>query len=54
MLSASHIIGVKAFPPAVKYPGLEADQVSYLVPRLRIVKLYLHFPIRLHGMVLKN
>jgi hypothetical protein len=37
----------------VKRPLREADHV-HLVPRLRMVELYLHFPIRLHGAVLNK
>jgi hypothetical protein len=35
----------------VKEPGREADH-HHLVPRLRTVELYLHSPVRLHGVVL--
>jgi hypothetical protein len=37
----------------VNRQGREADHF-YLVPRLKMVELNLHSPIRLHGMVLKN
>jgi hypothetical protein len=37
--------------PGVKRPGREADH-SHVVPRSRVVGLYLHLPICLHGIVL--
>jgi hypothetical protein len=41
------------FPPEVKRPELEADTTYlHLVPRSSMVELYLHSPIRLHGVML--
>jgi hypothetical protein len=36
----------------VKQPGRETDHSLHLVSILRILELYLHFPTRLHGVVL--
>jgi hypothetical protein len=38
--------------PGVKWEGCEADHL-HLVPRSRMVRLYLHSPIHPHGMVPK-
>jgi hypothetical protein len=40
------------FRLGVKQPGSEADHSLHLVPISRMVELYLHSPIRLHGVVL--
>jgi hypothetical protein len=40
-----------AHSPEVKRPGREADHI-HLVPRSRVVELYLHSPTRLHGVLL--
>jgi hypothetical protein len=38
----------------VKRPEREADHTPTQVPRSRMVELYLHSPIRCHGVVLSN
>jgi hypothetical protein len=38
--------------PGVKRQGYEADHSLHLAPRSRMVELYLHSPICLHGIVL--
>jgi hypothetical protein len=43
-----------ALSPDVKRPKREADHSSYLVQRLRIIELYVHSPIRLHGVHTDN
>jgi hypothetical protein len=37
-----------------KRPGRELTTNLHLVPRSRMVELYFHFPIRLHGVVLNK
>jgi hypothetical protein len=46
--SASYTMGTGCCFQGVKRPGREAD---HLVPRLRMMELYLHSPICLHGIV---
>jgi hypothetical protein len=38
----------------VNWQGLEAITHLHLMPRSRMAELYLHSPICLHGMVIKN
>jgi hypothetical protein len=38
--------------PGVNRPGRETDRSPHLVPRSRTVKVYLHTPILLNGLVL--
>jgi hypothetical protein len=40
-----------ALSSRVKRQGRETGHLFYLTPRLRIVELYLNFPIRLHSVV---
>jgi hypothetical protein len=41
-----------ALPQGTKRLGLESDHSLYLVPRSKMVELFLHYPIRLQGVVL--
>jgi hypothetical protein len=41
-----------AISQGVNVPGREADHYLHLVPRSRMVELYLHFTVCLHGVVL--
>jgi hypothetical protein len=40
------------FPPGGKRRGMKLTTHLHLVPRSRIAELYLHCPIRLHGLML--
>jgi hypothetical protein len=51
--ATSYSMGTGSTSPRLKQTGREGDH-SHLVPRLRIVELYLHSPIRLHGVVLNE
>jgi hypothetical protein len=50
---ASYPIGTGTLSPGVKRPGRESDH-PHLVPRSRMMALYLHSPLRLHGVVLNQ
>jgi hypothetical protein len=41
------------FPREISGRGVKLTTHLHLVPRLRMVELYLHSPIRLYGMVLR-
>jgi hypothetical protein len=45
-------MGIGGDSLGVKWHGLEADHYLHLVWSSRMVELYLHFPIGLHGIVL--
>jgi hypothetical protein len=46
---ASYPMGTEEVSRGVKRPGREADHKPHLVPRSRMVELYLHSLLRLHG-----
>jgi hypothetical protein len=51
--SASYLMGTGALSPGVKRPGLEADHSPPASAEVKEnVDLYIHSPIRLHGLVL--
>jgi hypothetical protein len=43
---------LQALSLGAKRPGVKPTIDLYLVPRLRVVVLYLHFPIRFHGVMI--
>jgi hypothetical protein len=47
-LSIQRVVG-----GGLKRPGRKLNTYLHLAPRSRMVELYLHSPIRLHGMILK-
>jgi hypothetical protein len=49
---ASYPMGTGAFSPGVKRPGREADHSPACIARSGMMELYIHSPIRLHGIVL--
>jgi hypothetical protein len=50
---ASYPLGTRGSFPGVNRPGREADRLPPSSAEVKeCVKLYLHFPLRLHGMVL--
>jgi hypothetical protein len=44
----------RALSLRVKWPGCEADHSPQKMPRSRLMDLYIHCPIRLHGVVLRQ